>query len=225
MGSENGEEAIESGATFLFKMLYAKDCIGRDETQAIKQVFGPFPSSSATAACDAINRIVSYFTEEQLTALLQSSEELNSDPKLSFGRNIAFSFDMHDLDDFEELLLNGEMDDQKVISLDYEKIFNNQFEHYPNNCGETSDARSSGKVDDTFLWCEVGKYLNDSLQGNTPGPTMEHLCCTLYEMLASHKSGDELQNEVGVHLMFFSVVNITSINRSNLKLESKLFVH
>ncbi|XP_026582462.1 activating signal cointegrator 1 complex subunit 3 [Pseudonaja textilis] len=196
VGSENGEEAIESGASFLFKMLYAKDSIGRDETQAIKQVFGPFPSSSATAACDATSRIVSHFTEEQLAALLQSSEELNGNPKLSFGRNIAFSFDMHDLDDFEELLINGERDDQKVISLDYEKIFNNQFEHYPNNCGENSDARSSGKVDDTFLWCEVGKYLNDSLQGNSSGPTMEHLCCTLYEMLASHKSGDELQNEL-----------------------------
>ncbi|KFP11331.1 Activating signal cointegrator 1 complex subunit 3, partial [Egretta garzetta] len=58
------------------------------------------------------------------------------------------------------------------------------------------DLKSMEKVDDSFLWCEVGKYLNES-QGGTPGgPTTEDLCCTLYEMLASTKSGDELQNEL-----------------------------
>ncbi|KAF7253723.1 Activating signal cointegrator 1 complex subunit 3 [Varanus komodoensis] len=196
VGSENGQEAIESGAVFLFKIFHTKECVGHDETKAIKQMFGPFPSSSATAACDATCRIVSHFTDEQLSTLLQMSEEQNDTPKLCFGKNIAFSFDMHDLDCFEELPINGTLDDQKAISLDYSKFLNNHLERFPNGYDANSGAKLLEKVDDSFLWCEVGKYLNESLKGTSGGPTREHLCCTLYEMLASQKSGDELQNEL-----------------------------
>ncbi|XP_042668501.1 activating signal cointegrator 1 complex subunit 3 [Centrocercus urophasianus] len=196
VGAENGQEAIESGAVFLFKTFHGKECVGHDETKAIKQMFGPFPSSSATAACNATCRIASHFTEEQLTALIQMAEEQNGDNRVFFGKNIAFSFDMHDLDHSEELPVNGEADAQRIISLDYKKFLNNQLDHLKNCCDEKSDLKSLEKVDDSFLWSEVGKYLNES-QGGTPGgPTTEDLCCTLYEMLASPKSGDELQNEL-----------------------------
>ncbi|XP_042742758.1 activating signal cointegrator 1 complex subunit 3 isoform X2 [Lagopus leucura] len=196
VGAENGQEAIESGAVFLFKTFHGKECVGHDETKAIKQMFGPFPSSSATAACNATCRIASHFTEEQLTALIQMAEEQNGDNRVFFGKNIVFSFDMHDLDHSEELPVNGEADAQRIISLDYKKFLNNQLDHLKNCCDEKSDLKSLEKVDDSFLWSEVGKYLNES-QGGTPGgPTTEDLCCTLYEMLASPKSGDELQNEL-----------------------------
>ncbi|NWT00841.1 ASCC3 protein, partial [Mionectes macconnelli] len=196
VGAENGQEAIESGAVFLFKTFHGKECVGHDETKVIKQMFGPFPSSSATAACDATSRIASHFTEEQLTALIQMAEEQNGDNKVFFGKNIVFSFDMHDLDHSEELPVNGEADAQKNISLDYNKFLNNQLNHLQNYCDEKSDLKSLEKVDDSFLWCEVGKYLKESQGGNPGGPTTEDLCCTLYEILASTKSGDELQNEL-----------------------------
>nr|XP_034958008.1 activating signal cointegrator 1 complex subunit 3-like [Zootoca vivipara] len=196
VGSENGQEAIESGAVFLFKTFHTKECVGHEETKAIKQMFGPFPSSSATEAHEATYRIASHFTEDQLAGLLQMTEDKNDDRKLCFGKNIAFSFDMYDLDHFEELPVNGEIDEQKGISLDFKKFLNNHLERFPNGYDESSGMKSSDKVDDSFLWCEVGKYLSESLK-ETPGvPTTEDLCCTLYEMLASHKSGDELQNEV-----------------------------
>ncbi|XP_027737256.1 activating signal cointegrator 1 complex subunit 3 [Empidonax traillii] len=196
VGAENGQEAIESGAVFLFKTFQGKECVGHDETKVIKQMFGPFPSSSATAACDATSRIASHFTEEQLTALIQMDEEQNGDNRVFFGKNIVFSFDMHDLDHSEELPVNGEADAQKNISLDYNKFLNNQLNHLRNYCDEKSDLKSSEKVDDSFLWCEVGKYLKESQGGHPGGPTTEDLCCTLYEILASTKSGDELQNEL-----------------------------
>ncbi|XP_053237514.1 activating signal cointegrator 1 complex subunit 3 isoform X1 [Podarcis raffonei] len=196
VGSENGQEAIESGAVFLFKTFHTKEYVGHEETKAIKQMFGPFPSSSATEACEATYRIASHFTEDQLAGLLQMTEDKNDDRKLCFGKNIAFSFDMYDLDHFEELPVNGEMDEQKGISLDFKKFLNNHLERFPNGYDESSVMKSLDKVDDSFLWCEVGKYLSESLK-ETPGvPTTEDLCCTLYEMLASHKSGDELQNEL-----------------------------
>lgn len=206
MGSENGQEAIESGSVFLFKTLHLKEYVGHEETKAIKQMFGPFPSSAATAACDAASRIASHFTEEQLAALLQTAEEQNGDTQRCFGKNIVFSFDMHDLDHSEELPVNGETGGQKFISLDYKKFLNSNLEHFPNGYDE-SLMKPSEKVDDSFLWCEVGKYLKESLKGTPGGPTVEHLCCTLYEMLASAKSGDELQNEVGL-LLFIALIFI-----------------
>ncbi|XP_059698372.1 activating signal cointegrator 1 complex subunit 3 [Haemorhous mexicanus] len=196
VGAENGQEAIESGAVFLFKTFHGKEYVGHDETKVIKQMFGPFPSSSATAACSATSRIASHFTEEQLRALIQLAEEQNGDNRVLFGKNIVFSFDMHDLDHSEELPVNGETDMQKSISLDYNKFLNNQLNHLQNYCDEKSNIKSLEKIDDSFLWCEVGKYLKESQGGNPGGPTTEDLCCTLYEILASTKSADELQNEL-----------------------------
>uniref|UniRef100_A0A803VRD7 Activating signal cointegrator 1 complex subunit 3 n=1 Tax=Ficedula albicollis TaxID=59894 RepID=A0A803VRD7_FICAL len=197
VGAENGQEAIESGAVFLFKTFHGKECVGHDETKVIKQMFGPFPSSSATAACNATFRIASHFTEEQLRALIQLDEEQNGDNRVLFGKNIVFSFDMHDLDHSGELPVNGETDAQKNISLDYNKFLNNQLNHLQNYSDEKSNTKSLEKIDDSFLWCEVGKYLKESQGGNPGGPTTEDLCCTLYEILASTKSADELQNEIG----------------------------
>jgi activating signal cointegrator complex subunit 3 len=158
------------------------------ETKAIKHMFGPFPSSSATAACDAINRIVSHFSQDEITAFVQLSEKECSD-RVFFGKNLVFSFDMHDLDHFDELPVNGEA--QKTISLDYKKFVNEHFQEH-----STPELKPVEKSNGSFLWCEVEKYLNATLKEMTEAPRIEDLCCTLYDMLASVKSGDELQDEV-----------------------------
>ncbi|XP_006881253.1 PREDICTED: activating signal cointegrator 1 complex subunit 3 [Elephantulus edwardii] len=188
VGMDNGKEMIESGAAFLFKTFYLKNYVGHKETKTIKQMFGPFPSSSATAACNATSRITSYFSDDSLTALLQMTEEENGNKDL-FGKNITFSFDMHDLDHFEELPVNG--DSEKIISLDYQKFLNERFQEH-----DTPEVKPVEKTNGSFLWCEVEKYLNATLKGMTEAPRTEDLCCTLYDMLASVKSGDELQNEL-----------------------------
>lgn len=188
VGTDNGREAIESGAAFLFMTFHLTDSVGHTETKAIRQMFGPFPSSSATAACNATNRIISHFSQDDLTALVQMAEDECSDV-VFFGKNLAFSFDMHDLDHFDELPINGEA--QKTISLDYKKFLNEHFqEHYP------PELKPVEKTNGSFLWCEVEKYLNATLKEMTEAPRIEDLCCTLYDMLASVKSGDELQDEL-----------------------------
>ncbi|XP_022375871.1 activating signal cointegrator 1 complex subunit 3 [Enhydra lutris kenyoni] len=188
VGIGNGKEAIESAAAFLFKTFHLKDCVGHKETKAIKQMFGPFPSSSATAACNATNRITSRFRQDNLTALIQMTEE-EDDDRVLFGKNLAFSFDMHDLDHFDELPINGEP--QKTISLDYKKFLNEHFQEH-----STPELKPVEKTNDSFLWCEVEKYLNATLNEMAEATRIEDLCCTLYDMLASVKSGDELQNEL-----------------------------
>ncbi|XP_048670508.1 activating signal cointegrator 1 complex subunit 3 isoform X3 [Marmota marmota marmota] len=188
VGTDNGREAIESGAAFLFMTFHLTDSVGHMETKAIKQMFGPFPSSSATTACSATNRIISHFNQDDLTALVQKTEKESSDTAF-FGKNLAFSFDMHDLDHFDELPINGEA--QKTISLDYRKFLNEHFQEH-----STPELKPVEKTNGSFLWCEVEKYLNATLKEMTEAPRIEDLCCTLYDMLASVKSGDELQDEL-----------------------------
>ncbi|CAO2627749.1 Activating signal cointegrator 1 complex subunit 3 [Lemmus lemmus] len=187
-GADIGREEIESGAAFLFMTFHLTDSVGHMETKAIRQMFGPFPLSSATTACNATNRIISHFSQDDMTALVQMAENQCSD-RVFFGKNLAFSFDMHDLDHFDELPINGEA--QKTISLDYKKFLNEHFqEHY------TPELKPVEKTNGTFLWCEVEKYLNATSKEMTEAPRIEDLCCTLYDMLASVKSGDELQDEL-----------------------------
>lgn len=188
VGMDNGKEAVESAAAFLFKTFHLKDSVGHKETKAIKQMFGPFPSSSATAACDATNRITSHFCKDNLTALMQMTTDESGD-RVLFGKNLAFSFDMHDLDHFDELPVNGES--QKTISLDYKKFLTDHFQDH-----STPDLKPVEKTNDSLLWCEVEKYLNATLNEVAKATRMEDLCCTLYDMLASVKSGDELQDEL-----------------------------
>ncbi|XP_059556832.1 activating signal cointegrator 1 complex subunit 3 isoform X2 [Myotis daubentonii] len=188
VGMENGKEAIENAAAFLFKTFHLKDSVGHSETKAIKQMFGPFPSSSATAACNATSRITSHFHQDSLAALFQMTKEECGD-RVLFGNNLAFSFDMHDLDYFDELPINGEP--QKTISLDYKKFLNEHFREH-----STPEVKPVEKTNDSFLWCEVEKYLNATLNEMAEATRIEDLCCTLYDMLASVKSGDELQNEL-----------------------------
>lgn len=188
VGMENGKEAIENAAAFLFKTFHLKDSVGHSETKAIKQMFGPFPATSATAACDATSRITSHFHQDNLAALFQMEKEECGD-RILFGNNLAFSFDMHDLDYFDELPINGEP--QKTISLDYKKFLNEHFQEH-----STPEVKPVEKTNDSFLWCEVEKYLNATLNEMAEATRIEDLCCTLYDMLASVKSGDELQNEL-----------------------------
>ena len=52
-------------------------------------MFGPIPSSSATAACDATNRITSHFCKDSLTALVQMTTDEYGD-RVLFGKNLKF---------------------------------------------------------------------------------------------------------------------------------------
>ncbi|XP_012665836.1 activating signal cointegrator 1 complex subunit 3 [Otolemur garnettii] len=188
VGTDSAREAIENAAAFLFMTFHLKDTVGHKETKAIKQMFGPFPSSSATAACNATSRIISHFSQDDLTALIQMTEKEYGDRGF-FGKNLAFSFDMHDLDPFDDLPpVNGE---NQKITLDYRKFQNERLQEH---C--TPEIKPVEKTNGSFLWCEVEKYLNATMKEMTEAPRIEDLCCTLYDMLASVKSGDELQDEL-----------------------------
>ncbi|XP_074539494.1 activating signal cointegrator 1 complex subunit 3 [Halichoeres trimaculatus] len=194
VGTEQGQEAIESAAVFLFETFHNKDHVGTEETRAIKQMFGPFPSSAAEASCSSVARLVAPLGDSRVEDFIQTqSSRHNPQRGSSFGRNIAFSYECYTLDPLEELPYSGL--NEEDMSLDFINFLNNQQSGRKSAAeGEGSGSgRSLGSGDGSILRIEVEKYLNG---GNMISSSPEELCTSLFEMLASHRSDDELQNEL-----------------------------
>uniref|UniRef100_A0AAV2MBR4 Activating signal cointegrator 1 complex subunit 3 n=1 Tax=Knipowitschia caucasica TaxID=637954 RepID=A0AAV2MBR4_KNICA len=140
VGSEHGQEAIESAGVFLFETFHNKDHVGTEETRSIKQMFGPFPYSAAESACASVVKIVAKLGDSRV-------EEFQTDSKKVYNENGA--------------------------------------------CSLAQRERSA--EDEGVLRTEVQKYLNG---GNMISSSVEELSTSLFEMLSSPRSNDELQNEL-----------------------------
>ncbi|XP_045068949.1 activating signal cointegrator 1 complex subunit 3 [Coregonus clupeaformis] len=199
VGTEHGQDTIESAAVFLFETFHNKDHVGHEETRAIKQMFGPFPSSAADASCAAVSRAVAPLGESQVEEFVRSQSACRTPQRGSaFGRNITFSYDCYALDPQEALpWAGGPEDETPGGGLDFHSFLNNH-QGRRGNGGEVDGGRLSpggaqSSGDGTILRGEVEKYLNG---GNMISSSPEELCTSLFEMLASTKSDDELQNEL-----------------------------
>ncbi|KAG7336122.1 hypothetical protein KOW79_000815 [Hemibagrus wyckioides] len=194
VGTDFGQDAIESAAVFLFKTFQNKEQVGHEETRAIKQMFGPFPASAADAACAAVSHLVAQHGESQVEAFIQShtsNKPINHG--MPFGRNIAFSFDTYVLDSLDSLPWEDE--ESEELSLDFNSFLSNHAGGRSiglESAGAQSVSQSSS-ADRSILRREVEKYLSG---GNMGSSSSEELCTSLFEMLASTKSDDELQNEL-----------------------------
>ncbi len=198
VGTEHGQEAIESAAVFLFETFHNKDHVGTEETRAIKQMFGPFPSSGAEASCVSVSRLVASLGNSCVENFIQTqSSRHNSQRGSTFGRNIAFSYDGYTLDPLEELPCTGFQEEK--VNLDFMNFLNNQQSGRKIVGDEemSSSGRSLSSGDGAILRREVERYLNG---GSMISSSPEELCTSLFEMLASHRSDDELQNEVCQYL-------------------------
>lgn len=197
VGNENGQEAIESAAVFLFETFYSKDHVGTEESRAIKQMFGAFPASAAEASSATVARLVALFGDIQVEDFIQAQRSRQK-PGSTFGCNIVFSHDCYMLEPLQDLPCSGIQEEN--VSLDIVNFLNNQ--QSERRVASEAEAVSSGgsgewSVDGSILRTEVEKYLNG---GNMISSSAEELCTSLFEMLTSHKSDDELQNEVCITL-------------------------
>lgn len=199
VGTEHGQDTIESAAVFLFETFHNKDHVGHEETRAIKQMFGPFPSSAADASCAAVSRAVAPLGESQVEEFVRSQSSCRAPQRGSaFGRNITFSYDCYTLDPQEALpWAGGPEDETPGGGLDFHSFLNNHQGRRGNGLeadgGRLSPGGAQSSGDGTILRGEVEKYLNG---GNMISSSPEELCTSLFEMLASTKSDDELQNEL-----------------------------
>lgn len=193
VGTDHGQEAIENAAVFLFETFHNKDHVGSEETRAIKQMFGPFPASGAEACCSSVSRLVASLGDSRVEDFIQTqTSRRNLRRGAAFGHNITFSYDTYTLDPLEELFSSAIDQDEKV-SLDFINFLNNQQSGKKTDESAQSSGRSLGSADESVLRREVEKYLNG---GNMISSSPEELCTSLFEMLASQRSDDELQNEV-----------------------------
>ncbi|XP_017269735.1 activating signal cointegrator 1 complex subunit 3 isoform X2 [Kryptolebias marmoratus] len=193
VGTEHGQEAIESGAVFLFETFHNKDHVGTEDTRAIKHMFGPFPSSAAEMSCSCVARLVAPLGDSRVEDFIKTqSSRHNPQQGSSFGRNITFSYDCYTLDPLENLPFSDVHDE--TSRLDFLNFLNNQ---QSGKSVATEDAPSSGRSlgsgDGAILQREVEKYLE---AGNMISSNPEELYTSLFEMLTSHISDDELQNEL-----------------------------
>ncbi|XP_034729365.1 activating signal cointegrator 1 complex subunit 3 [Etheostoma cragini] len=194
VGADQGQAAFESAAVFLFETFHNKDHVGTEETRAIKQMFGPFPSSAAEASCVCVARLVAPLGESRVENFIQTlCSRHNPQRGSTFGRNIVFSYDCYTLDPLEDLPCSGI--DEEDVSLDFINFLNNQQSGRKGvREGEVSSSgRSLSSGDGAILRTEVEKYLNG---GNMISSSPEELCTSLFEKLASRRSDDELQNEL-----------------------------
>ncbi|XP_038129491.1 activating signal cointegrator 1 complex subunit 3 [Cyprinodon tularosa] len=190
VGADHGQEAIECAAVFLFETFHNKDHVGTEETRAIKQMFGPFPSSAAEASCACVARLVAPLGDSRVEDFIQTQSSRHSAQRgSSFGRNIAFSYDFYSLDPLEDLQESERVEQHFINFLSNQQSGNK-------STGEDEVSRSgthSGSGDGSVLQREVEKYLEG---GNMISSNPEELCTSLFEMLASQRSDDELQNEL-----------------------------
>ncbi|XP_073703976.1 activating signal cointegrator 1 complex subunit 3 [Garra rufa] len=196
VGTDYGQDTIECAGVFLFKTFHNKDQIGHEETRAIKQMFGPFPASAAELSCAAVGRLVAQIGESQVDAFIQTQSSLKTVNRSSiFGRNIAFSFDTYVLDAQDTLPWSEGTDTEQ--DMDFHSFLNNHVGERRAG-GDRDDAYSAEELerrnaDSSILREEVEKYLNE---GNMVSSSAEELSTSLFEMLASTRSDDELQNEL-----------------------------
>lgn len=212
VGMDFGQDTIESAGVFLFKTFHNKDQVGYEETRAIKQMFGPFPATAAEMSCAAVCRLVAQIGESHVEAFIQTQSSLKTvDRGAIFGRNIVFSFDTYMLDAQD----TGPWTEGSDVDLDMD--FHN-FLH--NHVGERRagveqdnaySVEEQRNTDSSILRQEVEKYLNE---GNMVSSSAEELSTSLFEMLASTRSDDELQNEVKCFTftlflnLYYTVLNI-----------------
>uniref|UniRef100_A0A673MSU9 U5 small nuclear ribonucleoprotein 200 kDa helicase n=1 Tax=Sinocyclocheilus rhinocerous TaxID=307959 RepID=A0A673MSU9_9TELE len=196
VGTDYGQDTIESAGGFLFKIFHNKDQIGHEETRAIKQMFGPFPASAAELSYAAVGRLVAQIGQSQVDAFIQTQSSLKTVNRSSiFGRNIAFSFDTYVLDAQDPVPRSEGTDTEQ--DMDFHSFLNNHVGERKAR-GDRDDAYSAEELeqrnaDSSILRQEVEKYLNE---GNMLSSSAEELSTSLFEMLASTKSDDELQNEL-----------------------------
>lgn len=194
VGTEHGQEAIECAAVFLFETFQNKDHVGTEETRAIKQMFGPFPSSAAETSCACVARLVAPLGDSKVEDFIKTQRSRHHHQRDStFGRNIAFSYDFYTLDPLEDLQSSDLCDER--VDVDFINFLNSQQSGNKSNSEDDVSRPGTALIseDGYILQREVEKYLEG---GNMISSNPEELCTSLFEMLTSQRSDDELQNEV-----------------------------
>ncbi|XP_071112657.1 activating signal cointegrator 1 complex subunit 3-like [Haliotis cracherodii] len=213
VGGEASSDIVEGAAAYLFEIFKFAESVGQRETTTLRSIFGPFPATAATKACELVSRIVSWLPGDVLLEDdFHGREEADGAAIIQeFGKNIKFLTPSLDR---EEELSSSESEDEveeKNVDLKY---------NAPSVSGKKAAEGGAGRLEDrcdsSWLLQEVRKYFSS---GETDiGLSLEDLSTTIFEVLCSTKTDEELQNELFELLGFdrFELIQSLLSNRSRL---------
>ena len=72
VGKESDTGTLEAGAAFLFETFKDQGMVSHNTTVKLKGMFGPFPASAATKACDIVHRLIALMSLSSIFILLSS---------------------------------------------------------------------------------------------------------------------------------------------------------
>lgn len=179
-----------------------REQLGTEETRAIRHMFGPFPATAAEACLASVMCLVTSAGEAQTEAFVKTQNAGRSGSGRAsgsiFGRNIAFSHEGYMLECHEPPPWL-DSPDEDAVGLGFQGFLNNHVGRGQAagssgiQAGSGGRGSAAGDAGANILREEVDKYQN---AGNMISSSPEELCTSLFEMLASQKTDEELQNEV-----------------------------
>ncbi|KAK3097478.1 hypothetical protein FSP39_009969 [Pinctada imbricata] len=187
VGQEASTETVESAAAFLFEIFNSVTIVGSAQTTKLRNIFGPFPASAASKACTLVNRILSWLPEEAISLLgNQVRQEADGETSQEFGKSIKFSFPSPVVEDYVSDFESDDDGEKKKVNLNYSMS--------PKKKEKTKPPVSQERFDSTWLQRQVAQHFDGEDSGL--GLSTEDLCSTIFDVLTSPKSNDELQNDL-----------------------------
>ena len=190
VGEDCSPETVEAGTVLLWETFRGKSIVGHAESVKLRGIFGSFPATAATTACQLVNRISEWLPIDVLETLTSDWHDSERDGHPEFGKNIRFCYPSSSTpEDFDWL----ESDEEEAPAPGFDMRY---LEQGPGNSagGATSTARAaSPEIGTGWLRRQIELHYKDR---NALGMSTNDLCTTLFDILSSSRTDSELQNEV-----------------------------
>ncbi|XP_041352458.1 activating signal cointegrator 1 complex subunit 3-like [Gigantopelta aegis] len=215
VGNEASSDTVEGAASYLFDVFKFSRHVGSRETAKIRNIFGPFPASAATKACEVVQKIVSWLPEDVLSESDEPGRQEADGAAIiqEFGKNLKFS--SPDSDGINEVLSSSESEEEKE-ELNFDLKYNSCSRSVPSKVEKTIEGAESKRFDYAWLLSEVKIYFPH--EETSLGLTVTDLATSLFDVLCSIKTDEELQNELFELLGFdrFEMIESLLGNRRSL---------
>ena len=223
VSEECSHEGARDSSVLLFETFKDAEKITSAESSKLKQTFGPYPSSLATRAFNAVQNIVQCLPEDSIWL------NKNDTRKPYYGENFKFNINFGQKN-LEELF--GECDDETISKSTEDFLFNSfQQNLHINNIPPTSvpskpvasslnanatslkvqynffDTTVTTKGANTFSSSWLYEQCREHLKQSPGTFNANDLASAVFEILNSNKTNDSIQNEL-FELMGFKAFDL-----------------
>ncbi|XP_014672686.1 PREDICTED: activating signal cointegrator 1 complex subunit 3-like [Priapulus caudatus] len=227
VGSYATQDEVQSAATFLFSTLKDHESVSREIAKTLQQAFGHFTMASAQKALLIVKKLLSGIPEQIRDELKKTGDRVQINEE--FGKGIKFTAPRDETLDL--LSSDSETEDYQELKIDLKY-------HSPTAKKTTATGKSRVKLcrdqsrrgvstaenrqpDASWLQFEVLKYFKDD--DNELGLPVSAICASLFDMLSSDQTNEQLQNDLFDFLGFERIVMIEGLLQSRSSLLDSAF--